>query len=153
MYAGGGGSSVVWARQSWQIGTGIQSGTARLVPDVSLTAAGHDGYVIEEGGSLYLVGGTSGSTPSFAGLMAIINQYTKSTNGNPNAKLYAVAAATPSAFHDVTSGSNAVPCAGGSPNCSTAAPSSNIGKTNGYSCRSGSTIWQPAWAPWTPTCW
>ena len=36
-----------------------------------------------------------GVTPSFAGLMAIVNQYTHSTNGNPNAKFYALAAQVP----------------------------------------------------------
>jgi len=109
----------------------------RLTPDVSLTAAGHDGYVVEQEGSLYLVAGTSASTPSFAGLMAIVNQYTHATNGNPNAKFYALASAVPSIYHDVTSGSNAVPCAGGSANCSAAAPSTNVGKMNGYSAGVG----------------
>jgi subtilase family serine protease len=137
LYAGGGGASGVWPRASWQTGPGVPSGTARLVPDVSLTAAGHDGYVMEQEGALYLVGGTSASTPSFAGLMAIVNQYTGTSNGNPNARLYALAAQTPSIFHDVTAGGNAVPCAGGSPNCSAAAPGANVGKMNGYSAGQG----------------
>jgi hypothetical protein len=108
-----------------------------LTPDVALTAAGHDGYLIEQEGAMYLVGGTSASTPSFAGLMAIVNQYTHSTNGNPNSKFYALASSVPSIFHDVTTGSNAVPCQGGSANCSAAAPSTNIGKMNGYSAGAG----------------
>jgi hypothetical protein len=137
LYAGGGGASTVWARPSWQAGPGVPAGAMRLTPDVSLTAAGHDGYVVEQEGSLYLVGGTSAATPSFAGLMAIVNQYTHSANGNPNAKFYALAAQVPAVYHDVTSGSNAVPCAGGSPNCSTAAPGSNVGKMNGYSAGAG----------------
>jgi hypothetical protein len=137
LYAGGGGASTVWPRPSWQAGPGVPSGTMRLTPDVSLTAAGHDGYVIEQEGSLYLVGGTSASTPSFAGLMSIVNQYTHATNGNPNGKFYALASQVPSVYHDVTTGSNAVPCAGGSANCSAAAPSSNVGKMNGYSAGAG----------------
>ena len=137
LYAGGGGASMVWPRPSWQAGPGLPSGTTRLTPDVSLTAAGHDGYVVEQEGALYLVGGTSASAPSFAGLMAIVNQYTHTTNGNPNAKFYALASAVPSVYHDVTGGSNAVPCKGGSANCSAAAPSTNIGKMNGYSAGVG----------------
>ena len=137
LYAGGGGPSTVWPRPSWQTATGMPSGTMRLAPDVSLTAAGHDGYLIEQNGGLGLVGGTSASTPSFAGLMAIVNQYTKTTNGNPNSKLYALASSAPAVFHDVTSGSNAVPCEGGSPNCSAAAPSTNVGTMKGYSAGAG----------------
>jgi subtilase family serine protease len=137
LYAGGGGASTVWARPSWQTGPGVPSGTMRLVPDVALSAAGHDGYVVEQEGELYLVGGTSASTPSFAGLMAIVNQYTHATNGNPNSKLYAMAARTPSVFHDVVTGTNAVPCAGGSPNCSTKAPNTNAGVMTGYSAGAG----------------
>jgi hypothetical protein len=109
----------------------------RLTPDVSLTAAGHDGYVIEQEGALYLVGGTSASTPSFAGLMSIVNQYTHAVNGNPNGKFYALASQVPAVYHDVTTGSNAVPCAGGSANCSAVAPSTNVGTMNGYSAGAG----------------
>ena len=137
LYGGGGGTSTIWPRPSWQTAPGMPSGAMRLSPDVSLTAAGHDGYVIEQGGSLELIGGTSASTPSFAGLMAIVNQYTKTTNGNPNSKLYALASSAPSVFHDVTAGSNAVLCEGGSPNCSASALSTNVGTMKGYSAGAG----------------
>ena len=137
LYAAAGGASIVWPRPSWQTGPGVPSGSMRLTPDVSLSASGHDGYVIEEEGALYLVGGTSASTPSFAGLMAIVNQYTNTTNGNPNGKFYALASSVPSVYHDITTGSNAVPCQGGSANCSAAAPSTNVGTMNGYSAGAG----------------
>ena len=136
LWAGGGGSSLLWNRANWQAGTGVPSGTARLTPDVALSAAGHDGYVIEQEGGLYLVGGTSAATPSFAGLMAIVNQYTHAANGNPNSRLYALAASAPSVFHDITAGSNAVACAGGSPNCSATA-SASTGKMTGYNAGPG----------------
>ena len=132
LFAGGGGASSVWPRPAWQAAPGVPIGTARLLPDVSLTAAGHDGYLIEQEGGLYLVGGTSASAPSFAALMAILNQYAHATIGNPNSKLYALASSAPSVFHDVTMGSNAVPCQGGSPACSTSAPSTNVGEMTGY---------------------
>jgi hypothetical protein len=137
LYAGGGGASSLWRRPAWQTAPGVPSGTARLTPDVSLTAAGHDGYLMEMEGGLYLIGGTSASTPSFAGLMAVLNQYTHTANGNPNSALYALALSAPSVFHDVTTGSNAVPCQGGSPGCSTSAPSTNAGKMTGYNAAAG----------------
>jgi subtilase family serine protease len=137
LYAAGGGSSNQWPRPAWQTGAGVPAGTFRLVPDVSLTAASHDGYLIEQEGGLYLVGGTSASTPSFAGIMAILNQYTGARNGNPNAKFYGLAASAPAAYHDITAGSNAVPCTGGTPNCSAGLPATNVGKMAGYSAGPG----------------
>jgi hypothetical protein len=42
--------------------------------------------------------------------------------GNVNPNLYSFAASNASAFHDVTSGNNVVPCMSGTPNCPAAAP-------------------------------
>ena len=70
-----------------------------------------------------------------AGLMAILNQYSGTRAGNPNPRLYSIAAAAPTVFHDVTSGTNAVPCTGGSPDCSTSA--GTVGTMNGYSTGAG----------------
>jgi subtilase family serine protease len=144
LFAGSGGVSSVYPTPAWQTGNGVPGadpGTTgshhRYLPDISLTAAGHDGYVIVQEGGLMLVGGTSASSPSFAGIMAIVNQYTGARNGNPNTRLYPLAAQFPAVFHDVTVGTNAVPCAGGTPNCSAAAPSTNIGRTNGYAAAAG----------------
>jgi len=137
LFAGGGGASCLWPRPAWQSAPGMPSGSTRLTPDVSLTAAGHDGYLMQMEGGLYLIGGTSASTPSFAGLMAVINQYTHTANGNPNSKLYALASSPASVFHDVVTGSNAVPCQGGSSGCLASAPSTNFGKMTGYSAATG----------------
>ena len=62
--------------------------------------------------------------------MAIVNQVTNQRNGNPNPRIYALAAQVPSAFHDVTSGTNAVPCTAGSSACSG-------GTTTGYTAGPG----------------
>ncbi len=83
------------------------------------------------------VGGTSASAPAFAGVMALVNQKTGVRQGNANFVLYSLAknetfascnsssftnpaTALPSTcvFIDVTKSNNAVPCVGGSPNCS-----------------------------------
>jgi hypothetical protein len=63
-----------------------------------------------------LIGGTSASAPMFAGIVALLNQYTASTGqGNINTPLYQLAATAPTAFHDITSGTNNVACQASSP--------------------------------------
>jgi hypothetical protein len=69
--------------------------------------------------------------------MAILNQYTGTRNGNPNAKLYSLAASAPAAYHDITAGSNAVPCTGGTTNCPAGLPATNVGSMTGYSAGPG----------------
>jgi len=144
LWAGSGGVSTLYARPAWQIGTGVPAfdpGTTsqkhRLLPDVSLTAAGHDGYLIYREGSLYLVGGTSASSPSMAGIMTIVDQHSGGRTGNANTTFYPLAGSTASIYHDVIAGTNAVPCEGGTPNCSTPLPSINTGRLTGYSAGPG----------------
>jgi len=75
---------------------------------------------IQSGGFIYFsaFGGTSVPTPVMAGVTALLNQKLGGTGlGLINKKLYELAASNPSAFNDVTSGNNDVPCATGSPNC------------------------------------
>ena len=141
LWAGAGGVSAIYATPSWQTGSGVPAadpgsgGHHRYMPDVSLNGAGHDGYLIYQNGSLGLVGGTSASSPSMAGMMVLIDHYTGARNGNPNPQFYALASKAPSVYHDVTSGTNAVPCVGGSPNCSSTTAS--VGVMNGYSAGPG----------------
>jgi subtilase family serine protease len=137
LWAGSGGVSIVYPTPSWQAATGVPAsdpfsgGHHRYLPDVSLTGAGHDGYIVEHEGGLYLVGGTSASSPSFAGIQAVLNQYTGGRNGNPAPKYYSLA----SKFHDATTGTNAVPCTGGTSGCSAA--SGSIGVMNGFNAGVG----------------
>jgi len=113
LWASGGGVSSIYAKPSWQIGTGVPADGKRDVPDVSLTAAGHDGYLIVQNGSLYVVGGTSAASPSFAGLMALVVQHTAARQGDANTTLYPLAAKQraggATVFHDITVGNNSVP--------------------------------------------
>ena len=114
LYAAGGGVSTLWAKPDWQIGAGVPNDGMRDVPDVALTAASHDGYVLCFGGScnggrVYIVAGTSASAPAFAAIMVLVNQMTGSPQGNPNYVLYQLAAQHPEIFHDVTIGDNKVP--------------------------------------------
>jgi pseudomonalisin len=143
LFAGSGGVSQLYATPVWQTGSGVPAGDPgntsqhhRYIPDVSLTAAGHDGYLMYREGWLYMVGGTSASSPAFAGLAAILAQYTGGRNGNLNTRFYSLAAQVPSAYHDVTGGTIAVPCAGGTSACSTTVNGA-VGVMNGYSAGVG----------------
>ena len=117
-----------FSKPSWQTGTGVPSDAVRDVPDVAMTAsANHDGYIICDGGSCAsgvgsnptIVGGTSASTPVFAGIVTLLNQFLKANGlGNINPTLYQLAQNSANGvFHDVTTGTNIVPCTSGTPNC------------------------------------
>jgi subtilase family serine protease len=136
---GGGGVSTIFAKPSWQTGTGN-----RNVPDLSLNASpNHDGYLIcsttdsagnsactngfrDSQGFLDVVGGTSAGPPTFAGIVAIINQATRgakpSGQGLVNPILYSLATTKPAAFHDIITGNNRVSCTAGTPNCPSTPP-------------------------------
>ena len=132
LWAGGGGVSSIFPKPSWQSGvTGIPNDGFRDQPDVSLTAAGHDPYLVcfQRGcanGFINFVSGTSAAAPSFAAIMALIDQKTGSRQGQANYVLYRLAAADIAGgrkcngsgttlpgntcnFNDVTVGNNAVP--------------------------------------------
>jgi uncharacterized protein (TIGR03437 family) len=123
--ASGGGASIFFGKPLWQTGAGVPNDNARDVPDVAMSASAvHDAYLVYSSGNLYAVGGTSAPTPAFAGMVALLTHYLMSKGlekqlglGNINPTLYRLAQTAPTAFHDVTSGNNIVPCVQGSPNC------------------------------------
>lgn len=91
-------------KPSWQSGTGLnipQDGV-RDVPDISLTSAGHDPYILCFEGSctpdsrgyiqIYFVSGTSAAAPSMAGIMALVDQSAGGRQGQANYVLYSLAA-------------------------------------------------------------
>ncbi len=109
---GGGGSSVVWPKPSYQVGLGA-SASSRDIPDVSLNADPATGYDIYFNGVVATVGGTSASAPLWAAFAALVNQQ-RGLNGLTaplgfaNPTLYSLAQSTSytSLFHDVTQGDN-----------------------------------------------
>ncbi|HZS56940.1 MAG TPA: RICIN domain-containing protein, partial [Bryobacteraceae bacterium] len=136
LWSGGGGASVLYSKPSWQTGVaGIPNDGARDVPDVALTAAGHDPYLLCLDGSCTPntrgrisfdgYSGTSAATPSMAGITAAILQEIGGRLGAINSSLYQLAAtesltacnasntsALPASnciFNDVTVGNNSVP--------------------------------------------
>ncbi|MGA8150353.1 MAG: protease pro-enzyme activation domain-containing protein [Terriglobales bacterium] len=126
-------------KPSWQSGVGVPNDGVRDVPDVSLTASpDHDGYMFcttdnatnpathtcanGVSNSSSIVGGTSASTPVFAGIVTLLNQSLGNVPpaglGNINPTLYQFAQNTANgAFHDVKTGNNKVPCTKGSTGC------------------------------------
>jgi subtilase family serine protease len=143
--ASGGGASIFFTKPSWQVGAGVPNDGARDVPDLALASSpSHDGLLYCTAGScvtgfrdanqnLTVVGGTSAAAPTFAAILALLNQQTKATQGNVNPTLYSLASFSTDAFHDITSGNNIVPCVALSANC----PASPAPLQMGYSAGTG----------------
>jgi pseudomonalisin len=144
--AGGGGVSAYIAKPSWQSGLGVPADGFRDVPDVSFTAADHDGYlgcfaagggscVSSSGGTQITVfSGTSAAAPGMAGIAALLNTKMGVAQGNLNPMLYRLAASTPTAFHDVTVATSGVT------GCSAATPSICNNSTPGETSLTGGLI-------------
>jgi hypothetical protein len=129
-------------KPSWQAGAdlNIPPDGFRDLPDVSLTSAIHDPYLLCFEGScvpdnqgfisVYFIGGTSAAAPSFAGIMALVDQSAGGRQGQANYVFYQLAESQAAAhiypgscnasntttlpastciFHDVTVGNNVVP--------------------------------------------
>lgn len=105
---GGGGKSMFFKRPVWQSGKGIEAGSERLVPDVSLTADPNKGALVILNGVPQQIGGTSWSAPVWAGFCALINE-ARAKAGKPflpflNPLLYPLIGT--SSFRDIRQGSN-----------------------------------------------
>jgi subtilase family serine protease len=152
--AGGGGASKMFGKPSWQTGTGVPADGKRDVPDIALNGSnGHDPVLIcsqdfftganppvtscangfrASNQSLSAIGGTSVGAPSFAGILALMNQATSSNGlGNVNPMLYQLAA-TSGVFHVIASGTNNVPCTAGTTNCPSGTTSIGFSAGAGY---------------------
>jgi len=132
-----------YSKPSWQTGAGIPDDHVRDLPDLSLMAGnGYDsatwlvctddtatssGKTVTENctqqsdGNTYFagIGGTSTSSPAFAGMLALVEQKTGDRLGQAAAVLYSLYNGSNAGliFHDVTVGNNSVPCASGTPDC------------------------------------
>lgn len=102
---------------SYQKGTGVPTSiNYRLIPDVALNADPNTGYVVYIDGGFYIIGGTSGASPTFAGSLGdseqqlIANGTLTETGGvyrfgRIQDLLYSLNGNS-SVFNDITSGSN-----------------------------------------------
>jgi len=117
-WATGGGVSETFARPSYQkkvtVPPSLNPGgkVGRGVPDVAGNADSKTGYITRVDGQNTVIGGTSAVAPLWAGLIALLNQGLKKNVGFVNPRLYALSGSA-GAFHDITSGDNAVPPAPG----------------------------------------
>jgi subtilase family serine protease len=175
--ASGGGASIFFAKPTWQTGTGVPADGKRDVPDLSMAASpNHDGYLMcsedgsngaiqasctagfrtGSGGTFTVVGGTSVAAPTFSAILALINESLGSPGlGNVNPNLYQFASSSPSAFHDVTSGNNDVPCTSGTLNCPAGTTQIGFSAGTGYDLVTGlgsvdADKLATAWAATTP---
>jgi len=111
LYGAGGGVSTHFAEPSYQASAGLRL-SGRGVPDVAALGDPQTGYLIGitqtfPNGTYYdeyRIGGTSLSSPIFAGLMALADQAAGSPHGFANPLFYA----HPGAFYDVRSVKTAV---------------------------------------------
>lgn len=151
------GSGRGYSKPAWQTGTGVPADGARDLPDVSLFAANGYNYSyfpicaypgdcssanLNSNGTEVVtgVGGTSISSPSMAGIQALVNQSTGSWQGQADYIYYPLAARQATVFHDVTVGGIRVLCYATSANCaagSSATNSSGFNVESGYSAGTG----------------
>jgi subtilase family serine protease len=155
-----------YPKPTWQTGAGVPADGVRDTPDVSLfSSAGFFGafYVVcqqSNGGNgqpcsltnFAGYGGTSVSSPAFAGILSLVNQKTGSRQGNANYVLYNLAGqqskagtvcnatattANSCAFNDITTDTIAMPCLKGTPNCTVTDSGDRYGVLSGYSSTAG----------------
>ena len=120
-WATGGGLSTQYERPSWQVGPGVDNDELngmRQIPDVAGPGDAVSGLLYVNDGEGFLAGGTSASSPFWAGYVALVRQLAEQEGidglGALGPTLYAVAAQQPSGsvFHDITRGGNLLHNAG-----------------------------------------
>jgi subtilase family serine protease len=113
----GGGYSSIFPKPAYQNVLPPGSNTAgnvnnmRAIPDVAMEASSRTGVLVYADGSWFIVGGTSVSSPCFAGVVAIADQVNGGALGFLNNALYKIGADPAryaADFFDVTTGNNDV---------------------------------------------
>jgi len=118
LYGGGGGTSQLFRQPAYQkkvvpasISNYFGKGAHRAVPDVAMVGDPSTGFLVGQSQSFpdgsvryseYRIGGTSLSSPLFAGVVAVADQVNGGTLGFLNPKIYQLAGS--SAFRDVNHG-------------------------------------------------
>jgi subtilase family serine protease len=152
-----------YVKPSWQVAPGVPADGKRDIPDISLFASNgilSSFYIYCQSnssancsfGQYGAAGGTSFGAPAFAGIMALVNQQmqTPQGQGNANYVLYKLAgqqsasscnssngSGSSCVFNDITSGTIAMPCFAGSPNCTVKTAGHQYGILSGFSTGTG----------------
>ncbi len=111
--AGGSGKSVVFARPAYQDHVAGVTGSARGVPDISMSGACNGAVDVYQSfpgqaAGWYPTCGTSEATPLFAGIVSLADQVARHPLGLINPALYRMSQARLPGIVDVTSGNNSV---------------------------------------------
>jgi subtilase family serine protease len=111
----GGGYSSIFPKPAYQnvlppgSNTSGNVSNTRAIPDVAMEASSRTGVLVYADGSWFVVGGTSVSSPCFAGVVAIADQVNGAPLGFLNDALYKIGADPAryaNDFFDVTTGNN-----------------------------------------------
>lgn len=94
----------------------LPSASGRAYPDVSAQGSG---FQVVIGGSTGSVGGTSASSPTVAGIIALLNDFRLANNQSSLGFINPLIYANPGAFNDIKSGSN--------PGCNTTGFTAGVG--------------------------
>ncbi len=135
--AGGGGTSLLWSRPTWQHGPGVPVGDTRVLPDVSFYGAQFPGRSIYFAGGVCDVppevpscwtsfDGTSNSTPMMAGAAALLIQAGRAAGvdhlGFLPPLLFELGRTNPDVYRDITLIDNDIAAIG----CCSATPAYDI---------------------------
>jgi subtilase family serine protease len=100
----GGGPSNLFPEPKWQTGKGVPQNGFRNIPDIALDASCDTPYSLYGKGGGWTFCGTSGAAPTFAGIVADIEQAAGGRLGFLNPTLYSLASSDPTVYHGITSG-------------------------------------------------
>lgn len=103
-----GGPSNLFQQPSWQASAGVPKNGMRDIPDLALDSSCETPLATYWNGGISWFCGTSAAAPTFAGILADIDQAAGHSLGFLNPSLYSIASSDPEAFHDVTSGCSIV---------------------------------------------
>ena len=137
LFSASGAYQAAWALCS----DGVADGQPSAYTDCATSSPG----VLAQGASIDGVGGTSVSTPAFAGILALVTQSLRQAPGaDPHERLgqaddvlYNVSLHAPASFHDITLSNNAVACSASSPECGSNGLLTGYNALPGYDLASG----------------